>query len=214
MAIRSWTSAQYLGHTNLKHSLDAIKQSIENVAITSPNFILYPTTVTDGTGLGGYLRVQQTFLYRIGDTTYLKGVGITQAANTGDATCSLLPHSSTDNTASGGYDVTASRYRAGVLLIDADGTFSTIIAETEGSNVWGVTAGSRLAAIGYLVEDLAYADIEDKAIVAFFVIGDGTNAFTSTSTLTISTNLDFYEAGGMVLASGVSTDGGQMLGLL
>lgn len=212
--LRSWVSSQYLGHANLKAALDKIKRGFENVVITSPNFILYPTTMTNGTGLGGYLRIQQTFMYRIEDTTYIKGMGITQAANTGDATCSLLPRHATNNTASGGYDVTATRYRAGVLLINASGTFSTIVASTEGSNVWGINAGGRLAALGYLVDRLETADIDDQAIVAFFVIGDGTNAFTATSSLTISTNLDFYEAGGMVLSTGVSTDGGQMLGLL
>jgi hypothetical protein len=56
--------------------------------------------------------------------------------------------------------------------------------------------------------------LTSKAIVCFFVIGDGTNAFTSTSSLTISTNLDLYQVGGMALSTGQSTDGGQMLGAL
>jgi len=212
--LREWTSSQYLGHANLKNALDSIARAITNVVITPPGLALYPTTMTNATGVGGYLRVSSTFSYRIEGTTYTKGVGITQAANTGDATCTLIPHSATDNTATGGFDITAAYYRAGVLLIDADGTFTTIMSATQAGKTWGVSAGNRSQALAYLVDTLDTDDIDDKAIVSFFVIGDGTTAFTSTSTLTIATNLDLYNCGGMALSSGVSTDGNQMLGII
>ena len=214
--IRAWTSSQYLGHKNLKDALDAIKRSVENVALTNGGLIVYPDTATTaaGGGIGGFLRVVSTFVYRIEDVAYLKGVGITQTPNTGDKTCCLIPHDATDNTASGGYDVTATYYRAGVLLIDADGVFTVKMSDTQAGKALGISLGGRAGALRNLINDLSTSDIDGKAIVAFYVIGDGTNAFTSTSSLTIATNLDLYQCGGMVLSSGVSTDGNQMLGLL
>ena len=204
-----------MGHKNLKDALDAIKRSIENVALTNGGLIVYPDTVTSSNGgLGGFLRVVSTFVYRIEDVAYLKELGITQTVNSGDKTCCLIPHDATDNTASGGYDVTATYYRAGVLLIDADGVFTVKMSETEAGKALGISLGGRAGALRNLINDLSTSDIDGKAIVAFYVIGDGTNAFTSTSSLTIATNLDLYQCGGMVLSSGVSTDGNQMLGLL
>jgi hypothetical protein len=179
---------------------------------------LVPTTQSTISALGGYLRVTATFMYRIGDLTYLKGVGITDAVSTsataGGVTCSLIPHSATNNTATGGYDIPATYYRAGVLLINADGVFSTIMADTLAGATWGVTSGSRMHALSYLVNKLSPSDLDGKSVVAFFVVGDGTNLFTSTSTLTIATDLDLYQCGGMAIATGQSTDGNQMLGLL
>lgn len=218
--LRSWVSSQYLGHANLKNSLDSIKRSIENVALTAPGLTVYDDTMTTavGGGLGGFLRVVATFLYRIEDAIYMKGTGITQAINSGDKTCRLIPGnqnvSGADQTAAYGDEITTAYYKAGVLLIDASGNFSTVISSTEAGKVKGVSAGARAQALGYLLDELDTADIDDKAVVAFFVIGDGTNTFTSTSSLTIATNLDLYQLGGMALSSGQSTDGAQMLGLL
>lgn len=212
--LREWVSSQYLGHQNLKNALDAIKRSIENVALTAPTLIVYPDTITEANNLGGQLRVQATFLYRIEDVAYLKGVGITQAVNTGDKTCNLIPRTATDQTAASDYNITATYYRAGVLLIDATGAWSVVMADTLAGKSLGISAGGRAGAIRNLLDQLETADIEDKAVVAIYVIGDGTNAFTATSSLTISTNLDLYQCGGMALSSGQSTDGNQMLGLL
>jgi hypothetical protein len=221
--IRSWTSAQYLGHANLKHSLDSIKRSIENVALSPVGLAVYPDTVSGAVagGLGGFLRIgaiggaaNGTFMYRIGDVAYIKGSGITGAINTGDKTCTLIPHHATDNTASGGFDVAATYYRAGVLLINASGVWSVKMATKSAGNFMGLTAGGRQQALGYLLEELDTEDLEDKAVCAFYVIGDGVNAFVATTSLTIATNLDLYCCGGMALATGVSTDGNQLLGLL
>ena len=145
---------------------------------------------------------------------YIKGAGTSSSLST-DLTPSLLPHDANDNTAAGDYDLAAGYYRAGVVLIDADGAFTVKLAETAAGHTDGVGAiGGRQRALGYLMEDMETADIEDKAICAFYVIGDGSNLFTSTSSLTISTNLDIYNCGGMALSTGVSTDGNQMLALL
>jgi hypothetical protein len=220
--LREWTSSQYLGHANLKNALDSIARSFQNVALTPPGFILVPTTQSTSGGLGGYLRVGGatggTFMFRIEGETYIKGAGITDAVSTGldtgGTTCSLIPHSATDNTATGGFDVTAGYYRAGVLLVNASGVFSSICASSEASRLKGVSGGARMQALAYLVDELETSDIEDKAIVCFFVIGDGTNAFTSTTTLTINTDTDLYQCGGMALSTGQSTDGIQLLGLI
>jgi len=212
--IREWYSSQYLGHASLKAGFDVFRMAVENVALTLPTLVQQPDSTTGTAGLGGYLRVSTTFMYKINGATYMKGLGITSAVNTGDSTCSLIPHSATNNTATGGYDVTATRYRAGVLLIDSAGLFTSIVSSVEGGSTWGVSAANRANALGYLVNRLTATNIADKAIVAFFAVGDGTNAFTSTSTLTINTNFDVYGLGGMALATGQSTDGGQMLGLL
>jgi len=211
--LREWVSSQYLGHQNLKNALDAIKRSFENVALSNPALTVYPDTMTDDVGLGGILRIGGTFLYRIEDVTYVKGTGITQAIDTGDATVGLLQRTATDQTAASDNDITATYYRAGVLLIDADGAFSTAYGTLTGRQD-GVSAGARLRALSNLLDSIDTDDLEDKAIVSFFVIGDGTNAFTSTSSLEISTNLDLYQLGGMELSTGQSTDGGQLLGLL
>jgi len=215
--LREWTSSQYLGHKNLKDALDAIKRSFENVALTPPLLTVYDDTATTsaGGGLGGFLRVTNTFAYRIEDVVYIKGLGITQTPNTGDKTCCLIPHNSSDNTASGGYDVTATYYRAGVLLIDSSGVFSVLLGTLAGSSKGvGTAGGARTQALANLLDRLDSSDLESKAIVAFFVIGDGTNAFVSTTSLTISTNLDLYQLGGRALSSGQSYDGDMMLGLL
>jgi hypothetical protein len=216
MAIRSWVSANYLGNQNLKDTLDCIKRSIENVALSPAGLAIYDDTVTStAIGLGTRLRVNGTFMYRIGDTAYIKGLGITQAVNTGDSTVKVIPHPATgDNTATGGYDVPATYYRAGVMLIDSNGAFTSKPCATLAGKSLGISAGGRLGALRNLINSLTTSDIEDKAVVAFWVVGDGTNAFTSTSSLTIATNLDIYNCGGMALATGVSTDGNQMLGLL
>ena len=214
--IRSWTSSQYLGHQNLKDALDCIKRSFENTALTPVLATVYPDTQTATPGYGAILRVVQTFAYRIGDTTYFKGVGATSAVNTGDCTCGLIPRTATDQTAAGDNDITATYYRAGVLLIDASGNFSSVVGEMAGRGSGGVgtAGGSRSVALGKLLNKLTTDDIEDKAIVAFWVIGDGTNAFTSTSSVAIQTSLDLYQCGGRALSTGQSYDGNQMLGLL
>jgi len=213
--IRSWISSQYLGHQNLKNALDCIKRSFENTALTPVLATVYPDTVSGTPGMGGILRVVQTFAYRIGDTTYLKGVGITSAINTGDCTVGLIQRTATDQTAAGDNNIAATYYRAGVLLIDSSGNFSSIAGPQTGrQDGIGAAGGARSRALANLVDQLDTDDIEDKAIVAFWVIGDGTNAFTSTSSLTISTNLDLYQCGGRALATGQSYDGNQMLGLL
>jgi len=219
--IRSWTSAQYLGHKNLKDSLDSIKRSIENVALTPVLFTLCPTTVSNFGG-GGYLRLgtaatNGTFLYRIEDTMYLKGTG-TASALGGDLTPCLLPHNpdlTVDQTAAyAASDIPAGGYRAGVVLIDTSGTWVIKVGEAAGKTDGVGTAGGRTRALSHLMDALDTSDLEDAAVAAFYVIGDGTNAFTSTSSLTIATDLDLYNCGGMTLATGVSTDGNQMLGLL
>lgn len=183
------------------------------MALSAPNLIVYPDTMTNACGLGGMLRVQQSFLFRIEDTIYVKGTGITQAVNSGDATVGLIQRTATDQTAAGDNDITATYYRAGALLIDSSGNFSVVYGSQTGRQD-GISAGARLRALGNMLSALDSDALESKAIVCFFVIGDGTNAFTSTSSLTISTNLDLYQLGGMVLSTGQSTDGGQLLGLL
>jgi len=220
MMLRSWTNANYLGHKNLKDALDKVKRGIENVVLSAPALTVYPDGVTTAAagGLGGYLRVGGTFLYRIEDVAYLKSTGITQAVNSGDKSCQLIPGNrgtaNADQTATGGYDVTATYYRAGVLLIDSSGNFSVKMASVEAGKSLGISEGGRLGALRNLLNELESSDIADKAIVCFYVIGDGTNAFVNTTSLTISTNLDLYQLGGMALSTGQSTDGGQMLGIL
>jgi hypothetical protein len=219
--LREWTSSQYLGHQNLKNALDAIKRSLSNVALSPVEIALQPTTVSNF-GRGGMLRIgtaatNGTFLYRIEDTFYLKGAG-TASALQGDTTPCLLPHNpdlTVDQTAAyAASDITAGYYRAGVVLIDAAGTWSVVVGELTGrTDGVGTTGGARERALAKLVDVLDTTDLEDKAIVAFYVIGDGSAAFTSTSTLTIATNLDIYRCGGMTLSTGVSTDGNQILGL-
>lgn len=204
-----------MGHANLKNALDSIKRSIENVVLTPPLLTVYPDTMTAAVGLGGMLRITNTFCYRIEDTTYIKGLGITQAINTGDATVGLLQRTATDQTAASDNDITATYYKAGVLLIDADGVFSIVYGSLTGrTSGIGAAGGARTHALSNLIDQLDTDDLDDKAIVAFFVIGDGTNGFTSTSSLTISTNLDLYQCGGRALSSGQSYDGNDMLGLL
>lgn len=211
--LRSWTNAGYLGHQNLKNTFDNIKRSFENVALSAPVLTVYPDTMTAAVGLGGMLRVGGTFMFRIEDVTYIKGTGITQAINSGDATIGLLQRTATDQTAASDNDITATYFKAGVLLIDADGNFSVLYGSETGRQD-GIPEGARLRALSNLLNTLSNTALTSKAIVCFFVIGDGTNAFTSTSSLTISTNLDLYQVGGMAIATGQSTDGGQMLGAL
>ena len=220
--IRTWTSSQYLGHQNLKNALDAIKRSLSNVALTPVLFTLQPTTVSNF-GRGGMLRLgtaatNGTFLYRIEDTFYIKGTGTASALTTGDTTPCLLPHNpdlTVDQTAAyEASDITAGYYRAGVVLIDADGNWSVVVGELTGRTDGVGTSGARDRALAKLVDVLDTDDLKTKAIACFYVIGDGSSAFTSTSTLTIATNLDIYNCGGMTLSTGVSTDGNQILGLL
>lgn len=220
--LREWTSSQYLGHAALKGALDAIKRSFQNVALSPVEIGLIPTT-DSAFGRGGMLTLgtaatNGTFLYRIEDTFYLKGAG-TASALQGDTTPCLLPHNpdlTVDQTAAyEASDITAGYYRAGVLLIDSAGTWSVVVGELTGrTDGVGTTGGARERALSKLFDVLDTDDLETKAIVAFYVIGDGSNAFTSTSTLTISTNIDLYRLGGMTLSTGVSTDGNQILGLL
>ena len=221
--LREWTSSQYLGHANLKNALDAIKRSFQNVALSPVELALQPTTVSNF-GRGGMLRLgtaatNGTFLYRIEDTFYLKGAGTASALTTGDTTPCLLPHNpdlTVDQTkAYAASDITAGYCRAGVVLIDDAGEWSVVVGELTGrTDGVGTTGGQRERALAKLFDVLDTDDLKTKAIVAFYVIGDGSAAFTSTSTLTVSTNLDIYTLGGMALSSGLSTDGGQMLGLL
>jgi hypothetical protein len=221
--LRTWTSSQYLGHANLKNALDAIKRSLSNVALSPVYFTLQPTTVSNF-GRGGMLRLgtaatNGTFLYRIEDTFYLKGAGTASALITGDTTPCLLPHNpdtTVDQTAAyAASDITAGYYRAGVVLVDSAGSFSVLVGELTGrTDGVGTTGGARERALSKLASVMTTDILQTKAIVAFYVIGDGTNAFTSTSTLTISTDLDIYNCGGMALSTGVSTDGNQVLGML
>jgi hypothetical protein len=220
--LREWTSSQYLGHASLKNALNAIKRSLSNVALTPVLFTLQPTTVSNF-GRGGMLRLgtaatNGTFLYRIEDTFYLKGTGTASALRTGDTTPCLLPHNpdtTVDQTkAYADSDITAGYYRAGVVLIDSAGAWSVVVGELTGRTGGIGTAGARDRALSKLVNVLDTDDLETKAIACFYVIGDGSNAFTSTSTLTIATDLDIYNCGGMTLSTGVSTDGNQILGLL
>ena len=220
--LREWTSSQYLGHAALKGALDAIKRSFSNVALSPVPMTLIPTT-DSAFGRGGMLvlgtaATNGTFLYRIEDTLYLKGSGAVSALQ-GDTTPCLLPHNpdlTVDQTkAYAASDITAGYYRAGVLLIDSAGTWSVVVGELTGRTAGvGTTGGARERALAKLVDALDTDDLESKAIVAFYVIGDGTNAFTSTTTLTISTDTDLYLCGGMALSTGVSTDGNQVLGML
>lgn len=199
--IRSWVAANYLGHANLKTALDAIKRSFENVAIISPAWGAHTDTTATSQGIGGFATIGATFCYRIEDVGYVKGKALVGG---------FIPHHATDNTASGGYDVTAGYYRAGVVLVNSAGTISFKLA----SDLSNGSAGSKARALANLIEELETTDIDDKAILAFYVVGDGTNAFTATTTLTLGTDFDIYGCGGMALSSGLSTDGGQMLGLL
>jgi hypothetical protein len=215
--IRSWVSSQYLGHKSLKEGFDIIKRSLENVAITSPNFQDHTDTTDTGVGIGGFVVNADTFVYRINDATYIKGSG----AQIG----TLIPHDTTDNTASGGYDVTAKYYRAGALMINASGNFSMILADNEVDEA----DGGRAKALGYLMDKLAVSDFTDKAIVAFYIVGNYDDAFVSTTTLRLGTALTgstssfrIYSFGGSTFANtptapavaGVSYDGAQLLGLL
>lgn len=214
MPILAWTSAQYLGHKNLQDTLTYIKRGRENVALSPTGFIIYPDTQSGTGGLGASLRVVQTFVYRIDDDVYIRGVGLTSAATiAGDRTCTLIPHDSADNTASGGYDIPATYYRAGVLLVDSTGAFSVKMGAMAGA-VHGVKAAGRAKALSLLVDALEPADLAGKAIVAFYAVGDGTNLFVSTTSMTIDTSVDIYNCGGMALSTGVSTDGNQLLALL
>jgi len=198
--INAWVSANYLGHKNLKTALDSLKRANENVALTTPTFGAHTDTTATSAGIGGFITINATFAYRIEDATYVKGIALVGT---------VVPHDDTDNTASGGYDVTATYYRAGVILINSSGTVSFQLADTEAGAV-----GGKPRALALLIDQLTTTDIDDKAIIGFFVVGDGTNAFTSTTTLAVGTNLDIYGCGGMALSSGLSTDGGQMIGLL
>ena len=218
--LREWTSAQVLGHENLRKGFNILKRSFENVALTPPLLTVYDDTVTTTNGnRGGFLRITNTFAYRIEDVTYIKGLGITQTINTGDKVGPLLAHNpdtTVDQTAAyAASDITATYYRAGVLLINSAGTFSFILGPLTGRGQGiGAAGGARTQALANLLDYVDTSDIEDKAIVAFYVIGDGTNAFTSTTSLTISTNLDLYQCGGRALSSGQSYDGNMILGLL
>jgi hypothetical protein len=212
--IRSWVPADYLGHKNLKSALDSIKRGLENVALTPANLCCTFNSSTLNHGMGTVLRVQQTFIYRIEDTTYVKGMGITSNVNTGDATPYLLPRTATDQTAASTNNITSGYYRAGVLLIDASGNFSTKVCSTQASNLNGLYLGGRAQALAYLVSELSTTDLSTKAIVAFYSIGSGAAAYLATTSLVIATDIDLYQVGGMVLSSGNSTDGGQMLGLI
>lgn len=222
MSVLSWTSANYLGHANLKAALNTIKRSRANVALSVVDMTLQPTTVS-GFGRGGLLRLgttaNSTFIYRIEDTFYLKGSGAVSALQ-GDTTPCLLPHNpdlTVDQTAAyAASDITAGYYRAGALLIDASGNFSVVVGELTGrvNGIGTAASGARELAISKLSDVLTSTILSTKAIVALYVIGDGTNAFTSTSTLTIATNIDIYRMGGMAISSGLSNDGFDMLGLL
>ena len=192
--INSWTNANYLGHKNLKKALDMLKRSKENIVLFPP--AIAACTGADYRGEGTYgacalIQAGTTFSFRIEDAMYSKGksliVGILSAAQA----------------------VTTAKYRAGVILIDAAGTYSIIRGEESDGSVGGKTG-----AVNNLIDALNNTDLEDKAVVAVFVAGDGSNAFLSTASLLVGTNLDLYSCGGMALSSGLSTDGQQLLGLL
>ena len=211
--LRSWLSSQYLGHQNLKNALESPRC---NVVLTSPEFGDHTDTTATGKGIGGFIVIGSTFAYRINDTIYIKGP---------EMFGTIIPHDATDNTASGGYDVTAKYCRAGALLIDADGTITSVLADSEAA----VSVGGRERALGYLMAKLSEDDDGDKAIIAFFVVGDYTTAFVSTTTLRLGTaptagtsSIRVYSFGGTPhvntptapVTPGVTYDGAQMLGLI
>lgn len=196
--INSWTSAQYLGHKNLKDALDMLKRSAENSVFYPP--ILAACTGADYRGEGTYgraaiIQTTSTFCFRIEDVAYRKGVGLIPGLLGGQIVNSA--------------PVTAAKYKAGVILIDANGAFSFAYGtETDGY------IGGKSGAIKNLVSVLGNTDLSAKAVVAFFIAGDGTNAFTASASLLVGTNLDLFGCGGMAVASGLSTDGYQMLNIL
>jgi hypothetical protein len=192
--IRFWDNANYLGHQNLKDALDRIKAGTENVAIITPTFAA--VTGADYRGEGAYgscaiIQATTTFCYRIGDVGYTKGKSLVPGLIDAD------------------HAITTGKFRAGVILIDADGTYSFMWGEeSDGS------AGSKAKAIANLIEAVEASDLTDKAVIGFFVAGVAGSAFLSTASLLVGTNLDVYGVGGMALSTGLSTDGGQMMGVL
>ena len=199
--IRSWVSAQYLGHQNLKKSLDMLKRAMEN-QLVYPGGGIAAVTGADYRGEGTYgacaiIQVGATFCYRIEDVAYLKGKGLIAG---------LIPKTSSDMKAASSYDVTAGYFRAGVILIDSAGTYSFVLGAQ------GIAG--KASAVQKLIDVLDNDDLESKAIVAVYIIGDGSAAFLSSASLLVGTNLDVFGGGGMAVSSGLSTDGLQMLGAL
>lgn len=187
--INAWTNANYLGHQNLKKALDMLKRSRENTCFTPAGLVA--CTGADYRGEGTYgacaiIQIGASFAYRIEDTMYEKGAalipGLLTAANA----------------------ITATYYRAGVILINSSGTIR-VLCGAQG-------IGGKAQAVMQLVSVLSATDLEDEAIIGFFIAGDGTNAFLSTASLLVGTDLDVYSCGGMAVASGLSTDGNQLLG--
>lgn len=200
--INAWTTEKYLQAANLKAALDTIKRSRENKAVTPVGLAAHTDTTATAAGLGGFCTIGEggTFSYRIEDVIYQKG-----AALIGN----LVPHDTTDNTAAGAYDITAGYYRAGCLLIDGAGTVTKVYGALSNGS-----AGGQAKAIANLISVLTTTDLSTKAVIGFFIIGDGSSAFIPTSSLTISTNLQLYSCGGTVLSSGLSSGGDSLIAAL
>ena len=178
-----------------------LKRAMENRVIY-PGGNLAAVTGADyrGEGTNGACAIIQasaTFLFRIEDVAYEKGKGLIAG---------LIPKTSADMKAASANDVTAAYYRAGAVLINAAGTYSFLLGAQ------GIAG--KASAIQKLIDAISNTALEDKAIVAFYVIGDGTNAFLSSASLLVGTNLDVFGFGGMAVSSGLSTDGEQMVGIL